>query len=157
MKQYAVFLYFGSPSPYYYCISFTFASFCISDAPTLLQQSGHVNSWPGRRQFGIDQESPAGFIFSNTSYLALNFLIVSRTKDWMPKMPRAPIQLLEYPILPSVTKNLSVTQNVSRFISLDIFRLVVGIAGSPCGQRLNSNSRVAFDHQIVIIIIKIVF
>ena len=32
------------------------------------------------------------------------------------------IQLLEYPILPSVT------QNVSRFISLDIFRLVVGIA-----------------------------
>ena len=31
-------------------------------------------------------------------------------------------------------------------------------SGSPCGQeRLNSNSRVAFDHQIVIIIIKIVF
>ena len=57
-----IFLYYGSPSPYYYCISFTFASFCISDAPTLLQQSGHVNSWPGRRQFGIDQESPASFI-----------------------------------------------------------------------------------------------
>ena len=31
-------------------------------------------------------------------------------------------------------------------------------SGSPCGQeRLNSNSRVAFDHKIVIIIIKIVF
>ena len=31
-------------------------------------------------------------------------------------------------------------------------------SGSPCGrQRLNSSSRVAFDHQIVIIIIKIVF
>jgi hypothetical protein len=33
-----------------------------------------------------------------------------------------------------------------------------GYCGGYCGQeQLNSNSRVAFDHQIVIIIIKIVF
>ena len=77
----------------------------------------------------------------------LNFLREAYTPQ------NGPIQLLEYPILPSVC--LSVTQKVSRFQD----REVVGIAGGGyCGQeRLNSNSRVAFDHQIVIIIIKIVF
>merc|ERR550532_503239 len=42
---------------------------------------------------------------------------------------------------------LSVTQKVSRF----------SIIGGGDPERLNSNSRVAFDHQIIIIIIKIVF
>ena len=59
------------------------------------------------------------------------------------------IQLLECPILPS--RKMCLSQK-SRGEVLQIF------SGSPCGQeRLNSNSRVAFDHQIVIIIIKIVF
>ena len=36
-------------------------------------------------------------------------------------------------------------------------QITIKFSGSPCGQeRLNSNSRVAFDHQIVIIIIKLI-
>ena len=53
------------------------------------------------------------------------------------------IQLLEYPILPSVRHKKAGLQLFPAYR----FRQ----------ERLNSNSRVAFDHQIVIIIIKIVF
>ena len=66
---------------------------------------------------------------STILYVNLEFLKVhmylSNLSDKLGKLCNnflVTIQLLEYPILPSVT------QNVSRFISLDIFRLVVGIA-----------------------------
>ena len=60
--------------------------------------------------------------------------------------------------IPNSSVRPSVTQNVSQKSRVAAAPLTSG-SGSPCEQeRLNSNSRVAFDHQIVIIIIiKIVF